>query len=224
MKPNNIKKTKDACIFLLLISLLLPSGSFLTADTRSWLSNSLTYRMNAITQLQLSNEFRFNDTLFSGYYLQDWQIGIWLRVFKYFQIGAGYMQQHTKDMQYKLEENRWMIQAAWTPSISPVFQLACRFLAEGRQFEEQLLKDHFRFRLRILLNIDLKISSFNFHPYIGIEPFFDTISNETRVNRIYAGLRIPLQKWLSIKTGYIRQDQKNYDTIHIINTGVLLSF
>jgi len=56
--------------------------------------------------------------------------------------------------------------------------------------------------------------------YIMPEIFYDDINDEISRFRLYSGFDIRLKANISLKIGYILQNDKDKDDIHLFNTGL----
>jgi hypothetical protein len=93
-------------------------------------------------------------------------------------------------------------------------------ISELRYFT-QATREHIRLRLR--LNVSKNIGSIGKRrtaTYIMPEIFYDDIENEIFRFRFYSGLEIEIQNNISLKIGYILQNEKDKDDIHLFNTGL----
>jgi hypothetical protein len=207
-------------LFLLCLSVSRP----MEAEDQEWMTNSLTINVTSRGCITFSNEFRFRNIFFKERYLHNWQIGFNYRIFKSFYLGAAYKREIDQKLQYNLKEDRFILEIGWRKRLSRSIDFQCRFNAELRLFAEHMAQDHIRARLRLLLVTKLKIFQVKTIPFIGIEPFFDSVTKEINENRSYAGLLFPAGKHFRLEVGYIRQDKKNWETVHILNTGLHLVF
>lgn len=207
----------------LLFALLIPTGP-LTAEDQGWMNNSLTIDITSHGTFSFFNELRHYNTFFKNQYLYNWQAGFNYKILKNFHLGLAYKQQVDRKLQFNLKENRFIFEAGWRTRLSRTMELHSRFNAELRRFVENMAQKHIRFRLRLLLLTKMKILKLKIIPFAGIEPIFDTVTDEISENRTLAGVLFPVNRFLRLELGYTRKDQKNRETVHIFNTGIHLAF
>lgn len=219
-RRNTMKKniwTLPLCLLLLLSVFPAPR---LYSEDQGWISNSLTVNINSHTRFVFFNDFRYHDVPFTDFYLSNWQAGFLLNILKNVHVGVAYKRQETQELQYTLKENRFIAEVGWRKALSRSLDLRCRFNAEIRKFAAYMAPRHLRFRMRFLLHYKLSILKLKTIPFIGVEPFFDTETNEISQNRWYAGVLFPICKKIRLEIGYTRRDWKNREVLHILNTGL----
>lgn len=203
---------------------LLPAVQPLQSESQGWMSHSLSYQAGTRLTLSLSNEMRFEKPAFSDRYLYNWLGMIAYRISGGFYAAAGYQLEKTKTLQFTLEENRIVFDVGWRKQIAKKLELGIRLRIESRKFDDDLAEDQMRFRLKVRLSTQLRPGSFTVRPFAAIEPFGDDKDKEINRYRFYAGIIFPVSGNLGILVGYIRQATKNRETLHILNTGLKLSF
>ncbi len=200
------------------------AGTTLVADSQGWLNNSLTFKINPKFSLRLSNETRCNELTYTDPYLKNWQGGIVYNPGKNLYVSFLYKREDTKKTSYILHENRFNLESGWKLNLSKKVAFDIRFRIEIRRYEDDLAKDHLRFRLRVRVKTKMKIGQLELEPFIAMEPFADTIVDEIFRYRFYAGFVFPMGKHAGFVINYIRQGTKNKESINILNTGVELKF
>jgi hypothetical protein len=219
-----MKTLRRSVFTVFMILLCLPGFSLLEAEDQGWMTNSLTINVTSRANLTVSNELRYYNILFKQRYLYNWQVGFNFRIFKSFYLGAAYKREIDQKLQYKLKEDRFIIEIDWIKHLTRSIDFQCRLNTEFRLFEEHMKQDHIRARLRLLLQTKLNIFQIKTIPFIGVEPFYDSLTKEISENRSYAGVLFPAGKHFRLEVGYTRKDQKNRETVHILNTGIHLVF
>jgi hypothetical protein len=211
---------KTFAFAVLILAILAPAVQLPAAETEGWTEIDVTIRLIPRLNLSAEAELRFNKALFNEQYLKNLRAGFTYELFKNFRLGLSVKREITETEQFSLLENRYILVAGWHARMARILELDCRFLGETRRFEEGLAENHLRFRLRVLLRAHLKVWIIKCIPFFGIEPFFDTLTDEVSRNRIHAGVFIPFHKWLRLKLSYIRDEQKYNDVRHVAVTGM----
>lgn len=196
----------------------------LSADDQAWLNNSLSFTISKNLNLKFTNEARYNEITYMDPYLKNFQTGVVYKLPKSIYIAFLYKRENTKKTDYTLNENRYTFETGWEAKLGNNLNIDTRFRTEIRRYEKGLAINHLRFRFRIRLKTTLKIGSFQLKPFIATEPFGDTIEDRINQNRFYLGTIFPLDEKVQFVINYIRQDTRNKETIHILNSGFNLKF
>lgn len=207
---------------LLPLLLLLPLS--LVADEQGWFNNSLSVKLNQELSLKFTQETRNHELTMADAYLHNWSGGLSWAVNSKIYIAAGYLRETTKKSAFNLHENRYMLEGGWKTSLAKNLNFDVRVRSEIRIFEDDLAQDHLRLRLRLRLVHKMTVASLTVKPFLAVEPFANMKEGEISLNRVYAGVTIPLSKPLTMNINYIRQDAKDKDPIHVLNCGFDLSF
>lgn len=218
-----MKRLNITSVCVLFFVCLTTAGS-LTAENQGWMNNSLTVDITSRGTLSLSNELRHYDILFKDRYLYNLQVGFNYRISKSVHLGLAYKRETERKPQFDLKENRFIVEAGWRTRLSRTVAFHGRFNAELRRFKEDMAQKHIRLRLRLLLLANVKVLGFKVIPFFGVEPIFDTVTDEISENRCHAGVFLPVNRFLRLELGYTRRDRKNRETVHILGTGVHLAF
>lgn len=219
-----MRTLKRSALIVFLVLLCLSGFSPLNAEDQGWMNNSLTINISSRSSFTFSHELRYRDIFFNQKYLYNWRAGFNLRISGTFHLGAAYKREVEQKLQFNLKENRFILEAGWRKQLSRLIELQCRFNTEIRLFAEHMAQDQVRARIRLLLLTKLNIFQIKTIPFIGVEPFFDSVTKEISENRFYAGFLFPAGKHFRLELGYTRKDQKNKETVHILNTGIHLAF
>lgn len=211
-------------IFLAAALALLTLSPHMYADTQGWNNNSLTFGLSSKWSLKLTNELRADELTYMDPFLKNFQGGLVYKLPSNFYIAALYKRENTKKADFNLAENRYTFEGGWKTALGKTWDMDMRIRAEVRRFDLGLSRNHMRYRFRLRFRTKLKIGKIEFRPFIATEPFADSIQEIIFRNRFYIGSSIPLGKNSSITINYIRQDTKNKQTLHILNTGVDLKF
>lgn len=211
--------------YQVLITMLALSSSTLFADDgQAWLNNSITFNTTPGLSLKLTQEARYHEVTYMDSYLNNWQGGLVYKLPKNFYASFLYKRENTKKPTFNLAENRFTLESGWKTKVDTDLDFDCRFRIEIRRYDKNLSKNHLRFRLRVRLKGRINFGELQLKPFIGTEPFADTIKNSIFRNRFYLGTAIVLSKNADLVVNYIRQDTQDKPTIHILNSGIDLKF
>lgn len=217
-------KFKNILIVPLLLLFCTSLSDLLIADVQGWINNSLSIKMNSNSSLKFSNEIRCHEITYMNPYFNNWVIGLGLNLPKNFSFGLSYKRENEEKSDFILAENRLYIDAGWKKKLSKSFDFDCRFRTEVRRFEKGMAENHLRFRFRVRLKTKVNIGSFRFKPFISTELWGDTKVDEVNRNRFFFGANFPLSEGFEFLVSYMRQDTRNKEVIHALNTGVELKF
>jgi uncharacterized protein DUF2490 len=210
---------------MIMISLWLTAASFpLMADGQGWLNNSATFKIDARWSLKLTNEARHHEVTFKDSFLKNWQAGLVYRLPRNFYASVLYKRESTDKPLFVLAENRFTLETGWKTGLAENWDFDWRFRTEIRRYDDERADNHLRFRLRVRLRTQLRIGTLTIKPFIGTEPFGDTLVDGINRNRFYLGAVFPMGEHAGLVINYIRQDTKDKETLHIINSGFDLSF
>ena len=169
--------------------------------------------------MALSNEGRYHEITYQNAYLKNWQAGLLYTLPRDIYLCFRYKRETSDEILFILSENRFTMETGWKKNLTGSVKLDLRFKAEIREFEKDLADDHLRLRFRIRFMTAFNIGTLHLKPFIATEPFGDTLSNTVFRNRFYLGTAIVLSDKIDLIINYIRQDTKDRETIHILNTG-----
>lgn len=215
------KKFK-ALFFLLLFLSLTPLKTL--AEDQGWINNSLSFTITSKLSIKFTQETRCNEITYVDPYLKNLQSGFVYKLPINFYFSLLYKRENTKKPAIALSENRYTLETGWKTKLYKKFDFDWRFRAEIRHYEKEFAENHLRFRFRFRIKTKLEIGSLQLIPFIATEPFADTIDNNINRNRFYLGVIFPLSKKAEFIINYIRQDTRNHDTVHILNSGFDLKF
>jgi len=224
IRNESLLKTNIKRILCLILSFLAASGLLAYSDDQSWLNNSLHITLKPKLTLIFTHEFRNEELTFMSPYLANIQGGFEYSLSENTHITLLYKRQNTKKTDYILNENRYTLEAGWKRGLGPKVNFDLRFRTEGRVYEDGRANNHFRLRLRLRFTAKVEFGNLSIRPFIAIEPFGDTLTNSVNQNRFYIGASFPLGQHSAFVLNYIRQDIKNKETIHILNSGFQLKF
>lgn len=213
-----IASPKIPAIYLFLF-LFLISGSIFMCEDQGWINNEISFNVNKNWDFAVSNEGRYEEITYQNPYLKNWQAGVIYTLPRDLYLGFRYKRETTDEILFNLAENRFTLETGWKKNLTGTVKLDLRFKAEIREFEKELADDHLRLRFRIRFTTAFNIGGLNLKPFIATEPFGDTLSNTIFRNRFYLGTAIVLSDKIDLIINYIRQDTKDQETIHILNTG-----
>jgi len=208
------------------VVLLLLAVSPLAADDQGWINNSMTVKLGDTSNLsfKITNEIRYHELTFMNPFLHNFQSGFVLKLKKNFSLGAYYKRENEVKTDYTLTENRFTFDAGWKMKVSSRCNFDVRLRNEIRRFDNELSKNHLRFRLRLRLKSSMDVGAVIFKPFIGIEPFADNKVKEVFRYRFYLGSGVTLTEHVDWVVNYVQQGTRDKETIDIINTGIDLKF
>lgn len=209
---------------LIFLSVFLSWNVLLSADEQGWNNNSAGFTLARNLSLKLSNEVRNRELTFMNPYLKNWQGGIGVKLPANFTAAIYYKRENSEKNDFLLAENRYTLEAGWKTELFPDWELDLRFRTEIRHYDQDLAADHLRFRFRVRLKTRLTIGSLKWTPFIASEPFSDTLDDTVNRHRFYLGTNVILSRNVELVAGYIRQDTKGKEVVHIFNTGIELKF
>lgn len=215
---------KRSQLYFLITLLALFSSPMFADDGQAWLNNSATFKIDSHISLKLTQEARYHEVTFMDSYLQNWQGGLVYKLPKSFYAAFLYKRESTEKSDFILAENRYTLESGWKTKVHKDVDLDCRFRTEIRRYDNNLSKNHLRFRFRIRLKGKINLGELQLKPFIGTEPFADTIKNSIFRNRFYLGTAIALSGNADFIVNYIRQDTQDKETIQILNSGIDLKF
>jgi len=210
---------KKITALALLLILFITSGMLIIGEDQGWNNNEIKFNINENWDISLTNEGRFYEITYQKPYLKNWQAGVLYSFPKNLYLGFRYKRETSDEALLVLSENRFTLETGWKKRLSDKLNFDLRFRTEIRDFEKELSSDHLRFRFRIRLTTSVKIGNLHIKPFIATEPFSDTLSDEVFRNRFYLGTSFVLSEQIDLIINYIRQDTKDKETIHILNTG-----
>ena len=210
-------------IFVVAFAMIILKPALL-ADGQSWLNNSAAIRVAPRLSLKLTNESRFDEVFFSSIYLRNWQAGGVISLPNNFYISGLYKRESVDKPEFILNENRYTLEAGWGGRLTGIFSLDWRFRTEIRNFAQDLSENHLRLRFRLRIRTRFRIGKIQFKPFIATEPFADNLQKRIFRNRFYLGTAVVLGRNIDLIINYIRQDTRNKETIHILNSGFDIKF
>lgn len=196
----------------------------LLADGQGWINNSLTLKIDSRWSLKFTNEARHNEITFQDAFLRNWQGGVVVKLPKNFHAAALYKRETTDKPLFILSENRLTLETGWKTGLADNWDLDWRFRTEIRGYDNGLAENHLRFRFRVRMRTKISVGTLTIKPFIGTEPFADTLDDRINRNRFYLGASFPLGGHAELVINYIRQDTKGKEALGILNSGISLSF
>jgi len=223
---------------ILWASLFISFGlGLVRAEEQGWLNNSLTYQINPKFSLKLTQEIRCHNLTYMEAYLFNLQGGLIYHLPQNFYVAFLYKRENVEIPEFIelpddivitagdiLYENRFTLEAGWKTKLSPSLDLDFRLKTEIRRFEPGLDVNHMRFRLRLRLKTSITLGNLRLKPFVAIEPFGDSKKYNITRSRFYLGTGIVLGKNAVLILNYINQATQSRKSIHILNTGVELTF
>ncbi len=206
---------------------LLASSSMLFADlSQGWLNNSATFSISPKWNFKLTQEIRCLDVSYADPFMYNWQGGFIYKLPKNFTVGFFYKREHTdiEDLDFTADENRFTLQGGWKIGVVKDLDFDVRIKAEVREFEQQSIDDHLRFRLRVRFKYNTHIGSLKLKPFIASETFGKTKVYTVQKNRFYIGTYLPVSSKVEFIISYLWLYTTGKQSIHILNSGVDFKF
>ncbi|MGD9486581.1 MAG: DUF2490 domain-containing protein [Calditrichaceae bacterium] len=198
------------------------------AADQGWNTKSLSLKANDKLTLALSQESRYQELTYLGSsFLSNVQAGFIYKLPHNLYIGLAYKREHQERSTFTSYDNRIIVDSGRKSNITGNLNLDTRLRFEFRNYEQPQLEDHMMYRLMFKFSYKLKLGNLNLSPFIASEPFGDTKdASQQFINRhrLYAGTGVSLMEHVGFVVNYIRQDLKHSETLHILSTGIKLSF
>jgi len=216
-------------ILLLLCGLLwlLNNSQPVFADqSQAWLNNSATFSIDSRWSFKITNEIRCLDVSYADAYLHNWAGGILYKLPKNFTLAVFYKREHVdlEDLEFLSNENRCVLQAGWKIGVAKDLDFDARLRTEIREFEQQSVDDHLRFRFRFRIRYKTHIGNFRITPFISSETFGKTKVYTVQKNRFHVGTYLPIGKSVEFKISYLWLYTTGKQSIHILDSGVEFKF
>lgn len=211
-------------LLALCLSVLAGPGFVYPSDAQGWINNSLSLAIDPHLSLLLTQETRYNEPTYMDPYLKNWQGGLSYKLPHSLYLAAMYKRENVQKSDMRVAEDRVTLESGWKTGLGRGIGLDFRLRTEIRSFNWESEQNHLRFRFRIRLRTEILVGKLQLRPFVATEPFGDSIANTVNRNRFYLGTGIVLQKNLQLTINYIRQDTRDKTTLHILNSGIQLSF
>ena len=188
-------------------------------NSEHWNDLNLSRKIGRATSISLSNRTKFNDIPFNDVYITSLKLGPGYNTGWNLTITPSYRIDWIDKKDKDEYENRYSLQLDYKRTVRGINTTLTQ-ISELRYFT-QALRDHIRLRLRLNMSRNVggllhRRASF----YIMPEIFYDDINDEISRFRLYSGFDIRLKANISLKIGYILQNDKDKDDIHLFNTGL----
>ncbi len=221
-----LRPLKASILFFGLLA-LLGSSSLLFADlSQGWLNNSATFSISPKWDFKLTQEIRCLDVSYADPYMYNWQGGIIYKFPKNFTFGFLYKREHTdrENLEFIADENRFTLQGTWKIGVVKDLDFDVRIKTEIREFDQESVDDHLRFRLRVRFKYNTHIGDLKLKPFIASETFGKSKVYTIQRNRLYLGTYIPVSSKVEFLLNYIWLYTTGKESIHILNSGVDFKF
>lgn len=220
-------RRSGSCRVLLLLALPFYSGGApcLASESQGWLNNSVGVKTGAAWKLKVTQELRGRELTHEDRFLKNGSLGFFRDLPKSSYLGLSYKRQIEERAEFETTENRMTLEAGWKRGLSSGFTFDSRFRSEFRTFESDLGEDHLRLRLRFRLRKPVTLAALRLEHFVSTE-LFSSSHQEPIVNRsrFSLGTAIELSRKARVVVNYLRQDSNGKAPIHILNTGLELSF
>jgi len=209
-----------------ILLIVLATGTVL-AEVDGWINNAVTLKVNEKFSLKATQEQRHAKPSYAGVpYLKNIQAGIVYKLPSSFYVAVLYKLENEDKGTFVGQENRITYESGWKTKLGKSLTFDTRVKLESRFYDQKSLEDHIRYRLRVRFTANTRVGQLKINPFIATEPFGDNKDASTDVffrNRFYAGFAFPVGDKIKLIANYIRQDTKDKDTLHILNTGIEVS-
>ncbi|MGD9898113.1 MAG: DUF2490 domain-containing protein [Calditrichaceae bacterium] len=198
------------------------------ASDQGWNTKSLSLKANDKLTLALSQESRYQELTYLGSsFLSNVQAGFIYKLPHNLYFGLAYKREHQEKSTFTSYDNRIIVDSGRKTNLVGNLNLDTRLRFEFRNYEQPQVEDHMMYRLMFKFSYKLKFGNLNLTPFIATEPFGDTKEDTQQFinrHRLYAGTGISLMEHVGFVVNYIRQDLKDNETLHVLSTGIKLSF
>jgi hypothetical protein len=213
--------TKLRFLPLVFLSLFLANHS-LHAEGQAWHTTSFKLKVDDKFSLTLNHQIRCHEVTMQDPFLYHVESALTYKLPKNFSLAFVYRRQSSDSNNVRLGENRYSFEAAWKAKLDKALAFDGRFRTEIRDFD--LRPDYVRLRLRLRLTADMTVAHLHIKPFIASEPFWDTRLDVFSEHRFYLGTGFVLTENVELQVFYLRQDQKDKETNHILSSGFNFSF
>ncbi len=220
--------TKRGGFFMRLaaITLVFLPATGAVAKDQGWINNSLSLGVTKKLTLKITQESRYAEAIYFGNpFFQNIQLGPVYKLPADFYVALLYKREIEEKSSLTSHENRVTYEGGWKRGVTDDLKFDARVRLESRDFEERVLEDHIRYRVRFRFTYRLETDKLKLAPFIATEPFGDdkgSTDDFVNRNRFYVGTGVPVSERVTLVVNYMRQDTKNKETIHALNTGIEL--
>lgn len=205
--------------------IILFSGALcIWADGQGWINNSLAFKINQKISLMFIQETRCNEITCLDPYLINIRAMFSYKLPENIHVAVYYRRQETEKMSIVNHENRYIIESGWKKKLFKDTAFDVRLQGEIRRYVETPDSNCFRLRMRFRLKTKVSIGGLVINPFFATEPFWVVEKDGIERNRFYIGAEFPMSKNANFVLNYIREDRKNTETIHVLNSGFKLNF
>ncbi|MDH3215119.1 MAG: DUF2490 domain-containing protein [Candidatus Krumholzibacteria bacterium] len=217
-------KCRALAVALAVVFLLFLSG-LASAETQGWINNGVSLAVTRTVGFDFSWEGRYGSAVYYGTpFLRNLQIAPVYKLPANAYLTVRYKREEVTQSSFISHENRVTYEGGWKMRLAEDLAFDTRLRFESRNFEEETVQDHLRYRFRVRVTYKLRFQKLHIDPFIATEPFGDD-KGSTEVflnrNRFYLGAGIPVTEKVKLVASYIRQDTRDKDTIHIMNMGIM---
>lgn len=173
--------------------------------------------------MKFTQEIRCHDITYADAYLYNVQGGLIYKLPKNFYLAFLYKREHVKLEDIPLDENRFNLQGGWKIKVANDLEFDIRARAEIRKYNDPE-QNHTRFRFRFRFIYNTLIGNLRLKPFIATETFGRTKVYTIQRNRLYLGTFFPLSDHVELIACYIWLYTTGKESVHILNSGIELSF
>ncbi|UCE67840.1 MAG: DUF2490 domain-containing protein [Candidatus Zixiibacteriota bacterium] len=188
-------------------------------NSEHWNDFKLSHKIGENMSAFLSNRTKFKDIPFNDVYITSLKLGSGYSAKWNLTVTPSYRIDWI-DRQDKDEyEHRYSLQLDYKRAVHGINATLTQ-ISELRYFTKAT-KDHIRLRLRLNMSKNIgAIAKRRTAFYLMPEIFYDDIKNDIFRFRLYSGFDIRLKENISLKIGYILQNEKDKPDVHLFNTGL----
>jgi hypothetical protein len=217
-----VNKLVNKLAILIFLILAILSYNSCAADSEHWNDMGISHKFNKDISLAFSNRLKFEDIPCSNIYIASGKLGWGYATEWNLTVTPSYRIDWIDRKAKEAYEHRYSLQFDYKIPTRGI-KTTITQITELRYFTESS-EDHVRLRLRMNMSKDIgKPGNFPMTFYVMPEIFYDDISDEISRLRIYAGFDIKLRNDLSLRLGYILQNEKDRPDVHLFNTGLSLN-
>ena len=210
------------CHLLIILILSIVSPPAYGDNSEHWNDIGLSRQISSRFTVSLSNRSKFIDIPFNDIYNATAKLGIGIKAGRDFTISPSYRIDWIEKAVNDEYEHRYCLQFDYKKTLSNI-TLTLTQITELRYFTKAS-KDHVRLRLRMNVSKSIgKIANLPSSAYMTPEIFYDDNNDDFSRLRLYSGFDFTLRESVSLRIGYIFQNEKGKPVIHILNSGLNFS-
>jgi len=219
-----VKKTIRDKILIGFLLFLFSGLIRLWTEDQAWVNNSLAFKVDSKFSLTIIQETRCNEITYLDPFLINIRVMLNYKLPKNFHLAGYYRRQDAEKKDVIIHENRYIFESGWKINVIKDTAFDIRIQGEIRRYVETPESNCFRMRMRFRIKTKISVGSLVINPFVATEPFWVVEEDGIERNRCYLGAEFPMTKNVNFVLNYIREDRKNTETIHVLNSGFKLNF